>query len=675
MASRPPPSIPVVIPSDDDDVVDAGFDSDPSPPMKWVAGRRGVPPPHPPSASEPPLFVLVDDDPTPQKKVPFDHTPSFVPETPLTPLSGPSFVRCTLARSSHPDDAATSAQKSDRFAGISGFICLVSEDEESGSGSVKRKSNVTAGRVRSDGLNEVRSFDNGTASSFDLCGSGGSNVGRSGSGSGLDTDAGAEENHSCPGGKEGSFFRGSTPITQVVGDSPSHGDFGFLGEDDILPQPQVQHNHYEDSTILENLGGTKKPRGRHVADNSEKRSRRDEQLARKQQLKEEKSRLIEEKKRKRQEEKLAKEAMKAETEEMKKLQKEKQKWEKGKFALKSIVAEIDTKVVENGSVGGHLLTRFAEKGIHFRITLNPIEKSIVWKMSIPDEISKLSPMGSDVQYILIVYEADEFCSLVTNGALLDHVRRVQSRYPSFTICYLTNRLMSYINKREQSQYKGSVSDNNWTRPPVEEILSRLMTHFNKVHSRHCLDEADVADHIVGLTSGLATCQFRKKITRLSVNANGSLVSKDFIDRHLIKRNVWLKALVAIPKVQPRFAIAIWKKYPTMRSLLNVYMDPNKSVHEKEFLLKDLTVEGLLGNEDRRLGEVCSKRVYRVLMAENGGMKTDDVENGADFFGSPSYSDGALSSFLKLSGHPTIRSKIKPLRFLCVCVCVGGEGGE
>ncbi|MQM22912.1 hypothetical protein Taro_055971 [Colocasia esculenta] len=56
------------------------------------------------------------------------------------------------------------------------------------------------------------------------------------------------------------------------------------------------------------------------------------------------------------------------------------------------------------------------------------------------------------------------------------------------------------------------------------------------------------------------------------------------------------------------------------------------VHEKEFLLKDLTVEGLLGNEDRRLGEVCSKRVYRVLMAENGGMKTDDVENGADFFG-------------------------------------------
>lgn len=58
------------------------------------------------------------------------------------------------------------------------------------------------------------------------------------------------------------------------------------------------------------------------------------------------------------------------------------------------------------------------------------------------------------------------------------------------------------------------------------------------------------------------------------------------------------------------------------------------MHEKEFLLKDLTTEGLLG-EDRRLGEICSKRVYRILMAQCGNTKTDDVENGADFFHSKS----------------------------------------
>ncbi|KAF8404458.1 hypothetical protein HHK36_009343 [Tetracentron sinense] len=176
-----------------------------------------------------------------------------------------------------------------------------------------------------------------------------------------------------------------------------------------------------------------------------------------------------------------------------------------------------------------------------------------------------------------------------------------------------------------------------------EVLSKLTTHFVRVHSRQCIDEAEVAEHVVGLTCSLASCQFRKKLTRLFVNANGSIIPKDFIDRNLIKKSMWLKALVAIPKVQPRFAIAIWKKYPTMRSLLSVYMDPSKSVsiiklnfvsftmYEKEFLLKDLTTEGLLGNEDRRLGEVCSKRVYRILMAQSASIKTDDVENGADFF--------------------------------------------
>ncbi|KAE8718549.1 hypothetical protein F3Y22_tig00110013pilonHSYRG00525 [Hibiscus syriacus] len=39
----------------------------------------------------------------------------------------------------------------------------------------------------------------------------------------------------------------------------------------------------------------------------------------------------------------------------------------------------------------------------------------------------------------------------------------------------------------------------------------------------------------------------------------------------------LKALLVTPKVQPRFALALGKKYPTMKSRLRVYMDPTKSL--------------------------------------------------------------------------------------------------
>lgn len=60
---------------------------------------------------------------------------------------------------------------------------------------------------------------------------------------------------------------------------------------------------------------------------------------------------------------------------------------------------------------------------------------------------QLSSEGMEIPYVLLVYEAEEFCNLVTDESLMDHVLAVRSRYPSHTICYLTNRLMAYIHKR------------------------------------------------------------------------------------------------------------------------------------------------------------------------------------------------------------------------------------
>ncbi|KAL3004086.1 hypothetical protein AAZX31_08G142700 [Glycine max] len=269
----------------------------------------------------------------------------------------------------------------------------------------------------------------------------------------------------------------------------------------------------------------------------------------------------------------------------------------GKFAMKSIVAEIDAKAVESGSIGGHLLTRFAEKGLTYHITSNLVAGSILWSMKVPEHISQLSTERIEIPYVLLIYEAGKFCNLVMNDSLFDQLSSIQSLYPAYTVCYLTNRLLAYINKKEQEKYKNPENSSCWRRPPVEEVLAKLTTNFNKVHSRQCLDEAELAEHVVSLTCSLASCQFRKKkkkknlncrkkLSRLSVNADGALIPKDYVGRNLMKKSLWLKALVAMPKVQPRFAIAIGKKYPTMKSLLSVYMDPSKSEHEKEFLLDD-----------------------------------------------------------------------------------------
>lgn len=50
-----------------------------------------------------------------------------------------------------------------------------------------------------------------------------------------------------------------------------------------------------------------------------------------------------------------------------------QKWEKGKYALKSIVAEIDTKVIELGAIGGRIYVLFPNNNLlerlHFHLLI------------------------------------------------------------------------------------------------------------------------------------------------------------------------------------------------------------------------------------------------------------------------------------------------------------------
>ncbi|KAK1685886.1 hypothetical protein QYE76_046734 [Lolium multiflorum] len=382
-------------------------------------------------------------------------------------------------------------------------------------------------------------------------------------------------------------------------------DFGYDAPLDNLIVP------CEDATLQEEENNN----------NAEERNKKQE---RRKLIKEGKAKLIEEKKRQREENKLLKEASKAQKAEQRKYAKEKADWESGKHALKSIVAEIDSTIIESGSVGGTLLTRFSEKGLKYRVQVNPLRGSILWKMEVPQIGQDLASV-SEVPYILFVLQAEEFCDLISSGFFVDHVHEVQSLYPTFTICYVTNKLMNYINKCERTQYRNPSCSNSWKRPPVEEVFCKLVTHYARVHSRQCLDEAEVAEHVVGLTSSLANCKFRKPLSWLSVHANGAVIPKNFIDKDLAKKDTWMKALIAIPKVQPRFALAIWKKYGTMRSLLNVYMDPTKTDREKELLLQDLKCEDHVGEESRRVGPVCSKRVYKTLMAQDGGMEADATE--------------------------------------------------
>ncbi|KAI5384299.1 hypothetical protein KIW84_071347 [Lathyrus oleraceus] len=577
-------------------------EDDPTTPFPLHSKKRRTEQPDPN-----PTVFLIDDDPTPQKQHVPSSTPSIVPDT-FSPLfdSEIAIVKCTRPSDSVPTN----------LSGISQMICLESDDELENS------------RIGNWNENGARGF----SSQEEIAGNSTWTYHSIGYESSPDRHVSCEDVTQV----ENSGDYPSNPSSSQVEENLNENNMSLEQEENLNEKNmsmEQEENPNEINMSMEqeenrneiNMSTEQEENVNNVKSSKVSAKSRNKATGKTKMTKEERSRLMEEKKLLKEQEKLRKAAMKAEAAELKKIEKEKQKWEKGKFAMKYIVAEIDAKVVESGSIGGHLLTRFAEKGLTYHITSNPIPGSILWSMKVPESISQLSTERIEIPYVLLVYEADKFCNLTVNDSLFDQLNSIRNHYPAYTVCYLTNRLLSYINKREQEKYKNPENNTCWRRPPVEEVLAKLTTNFAKIHSRLCVDEAELAEHVVGLTCSLASCQFRKKLTRLSVNANGSLVSKDSVDRNLIKKSTWLKALVAIPKVQPRFAIAIWKKYPTMKSLLSVYMDPTRLEHEKEFLLKDLMTEGLIGG-DRRLGEVCSKRVYRILMAQKGTIRTDDVEN-------------------------------------------------
>ncbi|XP_022739388.1 crossover junction endonuclease EME1B isoform X2 [Durio zibethinus] len=422
----------------------------------------------------PPVLVL-DDDPTPEKTslgpaFTSCSTPSIVAET---PMSEPSVVRVSNAG---PSVRVLDPPLEDRkLSGINRLICLES-DNESESGS--RGDNEQEKGLKGSDIDESQELE--WPSRF------------------VDYES----------------HLGSPNLIQMCKESSTQPIYRPDDVDLLLPL-EVNDNLDKENCSMEQMDNAQNQKRKTKA-NSDKKSNTHGAAVKKKMTKEERIHMLEEKKLKKEQEKLQKAALKAEAAELKKLQKERQKWEKGKFALKSIVAEIDTKVVELGSIGGHLISRFADKGLTYRITSNPIEKSIVWTMTVPEHISQLSPEGLEVQYVLVVYEAAEFCDLVTNDTLLDHVSRVRSKYPSYTVCYLTNKLMAYINKRENEQYKNPANDSGWRRPPVEEVLAKLTTYYTRIHSRQCADEAEVAEHIVGLTCSLASCQFSKTLIMSSL---------------------------------------------------------------------------------------------------------------------------------------------------------------
>ncbi|KAL0281995.1 UNVERIFIED_CONTAM: hypothetical protein Sangu_2977900, partial [Sesamum angustifolium] len=57
-------------------------------------------------------------------------------------------------------------------------------------------------------------------------------------------------------------------------------------------------------------------------------------------------------------------------------------------------------------------------------------------------VSKIASESIEISYVFIMYEVEEFCNLLMNGSLMDHVQSFQHGYLQHSVCYARNRLMA-----------------------------------------------------------------------------------------------------------------------------------------------------------------------------------------------------------------------------------------
>ena len=79
---------------------------------------------------------------------------------------------------------------------------------------------------------------------------------------------------------------------------------------------------------------------------------------------------------------------------------------------------------------------------------------------------------------------------------------------------------------------------------------------------------------------------------------------------------YISYLMCIPGVSETKAIGLAKVYPTLKSLMEFFL--NEKMFEKEKLaqLREMVVCHSMGDKNKKLGKVLADRIFKVLMSAN-----------------------------------------------------------
>lgn len=79
---------------------------------------------------------------------------------------------------------------------------------------------------------------------------------------------------------------------------------------------------------------------------------------------------------------------------------------------------------------------------------------------------------------------------------------------------------------------------------------------------------------------------------------------------------YISFLMCIPGVSENKAIGIARVFPTLKSLMEMFLNEKMSEKEKLAMIRDIEVNQTMGDKNKKLGKVLAERVFKMLMSAN-----------------------------------------------------------
>lgn len=310
-----------------------------------------------------------------------------------------------------------------------------------------------------------------------------------------------------------------------------------------------------------------------------------------------------------------------------------------KQALEELTVLIDRRLLEQAG-GADVLSFLQKNNCKTQIQDLKLANTILWRRKTKNEETEQEEEYEE-KFLLVKVTATDLATLISKDMLIKHYDMLKTSYVGYRITYLIEGLDAYLKdsvKEKSASMRNivlSMSDsqvpsatavtNKKKKEDSERRLMRkdfdealLVLQIEKGCSvRKTYDANETADTVYRFTSSIAQIPYKKQEpafeTFCAESALGGRKSAKTI------YEAWIAQLEQINSVSKQIAEAIAKKFPTLRSLVNMYLSTGMTEREKKLLLAELRIESF-GAPGRKVGPAISEKVYRVFVETNGAAK-------------------------------------------------------